>query len=206
MAQSSFITIAAAALTAVAFSACGGDGGGSPDFTASDLAGLNFARNELPRLEYQPDSSGPGAFSKDQKEEAKEEGDESGLRLLERLQGLGLEADHVSQFFATTRGAELNFVESITFLFQNEEGAEKAVELVRQASADNIRPAKAIDAPELGEHAFGLRGEFDGSLTYSFGWRVGDVIQLIGVAPGEQGAAPDSTFQLAERLEAKAQD
>src|SRR5687768_1844592 len=138
---SSLITVAAAALAALALTACGGDEGGSPDFTATDLAGLNFARDELPRLEYQQDSSGPGAFSKDQKEEAKEEGDESGLRLLERLQGLGLEADHVSQFFATTRDAELSFVESITFLFQDDGGAKEAVEVVKKASARNIRPA-----------------------------------------------------------------
>ena len=206
MKRPSLITIAAAALVALALTACGGDGDGSPDFAAADLAGLNFARNELPRLEYQPDSSGAGAFSRDQKEEAEEEGDESGLRLLERLQGLGLEADHVSQFFATSRDSKLSFVESITFLFRDEEGAEEAVDVVKKASAENIRPTKEIDAPELGEQAFGLRGKFDDRLTYSLGWRVGDAIQVIGVAPGDQAAGPESTLQLAEQLEVKAED
>jgi hypothetical protein len=200
------ITIAAAALFALTLSACGSNEAGSPDFAATDLAGLNFAPNELPRLEYQRDSSGAGAFFKDQEEEAREEGDESGLKLLGRLRELGLDRDHVSQFFATTRDAELSFVESITFLFQDERGAEEAVDLVGKASAENTRPAKEIDAPELGTQAFGLRGEFDGSLVYSFGWRVGDVIQIIGVAPGDQDAGPDSALQLAERLEAKAED
>ena len=185
---------------------CGDDGDTeAPDFTVADLAGLSFSRGEVPGMEYQSDSSGQGAFVADQEEEAKKEGDESGLGLLDRLEQLGFEGDYVSQFFATSRDADLGFVESITFLFEDVDGAEGAVDAVREAAAENTNPAEEIDAPDLGEQAFGLRGEFDGFLTYTYGWRVGDAIQLVGVAPGDQDTGPEGALDLAEQLEAKAE-
>jgi hypothetical protein len=208
MRQRRLRTVAIAGLAVLALTACGDDEGASesPDFTTADLEDLNFAPDEIPRMEYQPDSSGPGAFSEDQREEAKEEGEKSGLKLLDRLGELGLEAEYVSQFFATSRGAELSFVESITFLFEDEGGAEEAVDVLREASAKNLKPADEIDAPELGEQTFGLQGKFDDLLTYSFGWRVGDVIQILGVAPGDQHAGPETTIELAEQLETKTRE
>ena len=196
-------TIVVVVLAALVLTAC--DLSDSPDFEAADLERLNFAADELPDMEYQPDSSGPGAFSRNQEEEAEEEGG-SGLELLARLNELGLEEDYVSQFFAANRDAELGFVESISFLFEDEEGAEDAVGTVREANARNVKPAEEIEAPELGEQAFGLRGEFDGFLVYSYGWRVGDVIQIASVSPADQDAGPQSTLELAEQLEAKAEE
>ena len=177
----------------------------APDFTVADLEGLSFSPDELPGMEYQADSSGQGAFVADQEDEAKNEGDKSGLELVDRLERLGLKGDYVSQFFATNRKADLGFVESITFLFENVEGAEAAVSEVSQAAAENTRPAEEIDAPDLGEQVFGLRGEFDGFPTYTYGWRVGDAIQLVGAALGDPDAGPGSALELAEQLEAKAE-
>ena len=195
-----------AALLVFAFAACGDDDdeGGSPDFAAADLEALNFAADEFPEMEYQPDLSGPGAFVADQEEEAEEEGDRSGLKVVETLEGHGLEADHVSQFFAASRDAEVGFIESITFLFADEEGATEAIGDVSEAAARNVEPSTAIDAPDLGEQAYGIEGRFDDFLTYTYGWRVGDVIQMVTVAPMDQKAGPESTLELAEQLEAKA--
>jgi len=183
---------------------CVGDGE-SPDFTAADLEGLNFAASQVPEMEYQPESSGLGAFSADQEEEAEEEGDRSGLELLKRLEEAGLEADYASQFFATRRDSELAFVESIAFLFEDEEGAAEAVETVAEGAARNTAPAHEIDPPPVGEQAFGIQGKFDRFRTYTFGWRVGDVIQLFTVAPGDQQAGPAVAAELGEQLAAKAQ-
>ena len=177
----------------------------SPDFAAADLKGLNFVASDVPEMEYQPESSGLGAFSADQEEDAEEEGDRSGLELLERLEEVGLEANYVSQFFATSRDSELGFVESIAFLFEDEEGATEAVEIVAKGAARNIAPSNEIDPPAVGEQAFGIQGEFDGFRTYAFGWRAGDVIQLFTVAPSDQKAGPEVAAELGEQLAAKAQ-
>jgi hypothetical protein len=196
--------VIACALIAVGAAACGDDDGDSQDFAATDLEQLNFAADDLPEMEYQPESSGQGAFTRDQQEEAEEEGDRSGLELVAELEELGLEDDFVSQFFATSRDAEISFVESTSFLFEDEAGAEEAVPVVTEANADNLESAEEIDPPDLGDEAFGVQGEFDGFPVYSFGWRVGDVIQVVGVAPGDPKAGPESTIELAEQLEAKA--
>ena len=195
------LSVAACGLIALGAAACGSDeDDSSQDFAAADLEGLNFAADEFPEMDYQPDGSGLGAFVRDQKREAKEEGDRSGLEFAASLQELGLEEDYVSQFFAFERGAELSFVESIGFLFEDAERAEAAVDVVREGVARNIRPAEEIDVPEFGEQAFGFSGEFEGFPTYSVGWRVGDVIQLATVAPGDPDAGPQGTIELAEQL------
>jgi hypothetical protein len=200
------LAIALAFMTVFAVGSCGDSDDDTPDFAAGDLKGVNFAAGEVPGMEYQPDSSGLGAFARDQQEEAAEEGDQSGLKFLQDLKALGLEADYVSQFFATSRDSEINFAESISFLFEDDERAEDAVRVVREAATRNVEPAEEIKAPTLGEQAFGIRGEFEGFLTYSYGWRVGDVIQLMTAAPGDPDATSRKTLQLAEKLEAKAQE
>jgi hypothetical protein len=193
----------ACAALLVGLAACGDDDAGVPDFTPANLERLSFAAEDLPEMEYQHDSSGHGAFASDQQEEAEEEGDRSGIELVTKLDELGLEDDYVSQFFATSRDAEVSFVESSAFLFEDEAGAQEAVPVLTQANADNLESAEEIDPPDLGEEPFGVRGEFDGFPVYSFGWRVGDVIQIVGVAPGDPKAGPESAIELAEQLEAK---
>lgn len=188
---------------ALAIDKLGSSGRESQDFVARDLGRLSFAPDELPGLAYQRESSGAGAFEADQRAEAREEGDRSGLELVNRLKQLGLEADHVSQFFATSRRSEVSFVESIVFLFERESGAEASVAEVRRATATNVAPAHPIDAPDLGRQAFGLRGKFEGFPTYTLGWRAGDAIQLLTTAPQDRQAGLERTLELARRLEAK---
>jgi hypothetical protein len=200
-----FVSVLACVLIAIGAGSCGDDDeDASQDFASADLERLSFARDELPEMEYQPDSSGLGAFREDQQEEAKEEGDRSGLELVESLDEIGLEEDYVSQFFAFERGSELSFVESIVFLFPDEAAAEEAVDEVEDGAARNIEPAEEIEALDVGEDGFGLSGEFEGFPTYSFGWRVGDVIQLLGVAPSDPKAGFARVRAVAQQLEAKA--
>lgn len=195
----------AAAGLALAIAACGDDEADVPDFTATDLERLSFAADDLPKMEYQAEGSGQGAFARDQQEEAEEEGDRSGVELVANLEELGLEDDYVSQFFATRMDAEVSFVESTAFLFEDEAGAQEAVPVLTQANANNLESAEEIDPPELGAEPFGVRGAFDGFPVYVFGWRMGDVIRIVGVAPGDPKAGPESAIELAEQLEAKAQ-
>lgn len=207
-------TVAATLLVvglAVGASACGGSGSDAqapdaqaPRFTPADLERVGFTPADLPDMEYQRDESGRGAFAADQEEEAKEEGDRSGLKLLHRLESLGLEADHVAKFFATSRDSDVGFAESIAFVFADEQGAERALVEVRDAAARNVAPAEEIATPDLGEEAFGLRGEFEGFSTHTYGWRVGNLIELFTAAPNDQDAGLGATKELAGRLAAKA--
>ena len=194
------------AVLALAVAACGDDAesDASPDFSASDLKGLNLVPDDVPGMEYQPDVSGRGAFVADQEEDAENEGDRSGLEFLADLERIGLEDDYVSQFFATSRDSQLGFAESIVFLFADEEGASKATQLVADAAARNVEPATEIDPPGLGEQGFGIRGEFDGFPTFTYGWRLGDAIQMLTIAPMKGRAGAEAALELAERLAAKA--
>jgi hypothetical protein len=128
----------AAAVLVLGLAACGDDAeSDSRDFAVAHL------------------ESGPGAFAAEQRKQAKEEEDEEGSSSSPRLEGVGLEADYVSQFFSTSRNADLSFAESIAFLFEDEAAAEEAVGVVSEASAENLGSAEAIEAPDLGEQPLG---------------------------------------------------
>ena len=95
------VATGACAALLVGLAACGDSGSDSPDFAAADLERLSFAAADLPTMEYQPDRSGPGAFTRG--------GDNR--EIAARLEKLGLESNYVSQFFATSRDSKLGFVE-----------------------------------------------------------------------------------------------
>jgi hypothetical protein len=185
---------AAIAVGALGLGACGDDEA-TPDFTAADLESVSFAPEEVAGMEYQPQRSGAGAFTR---------GDEH-REIAERLEGLGLEANFVSQFFATSRRSELGFVESVAFLFEDEGAATEAVDPLKEEYLDFLDRSEEIDAPEdLGEQRFGVRGAFEGFTTFAFAWRAGDVIQIATVAPNGQNPGPESTIELAQELVSQA--
>jgi hypothetical protein len=184
---------AAGAALLIGLAACGDSGGDSPDFTTADLERLSFAPADVPAMEYQPDRSGAGGLTKG--------GDNRDVAA--RLEKLGLESNYVSQFFATTRRSQLLFVESTVLLFEDEAAARAAMGPVERENLDSIDSSEAIDAPDLGEQAFGLRGKTDGYTVYSYGWRNGDAVQLVTVAPNGEKPGPRSTVRLAAQLEAK---
>ena len=173
--------------------ACGDSGSDSPDFAAADLKRLSFAPADVPAMEYQPDRSGAGAFTKVRENRA----------VAGRLEKLGLESNYASQFFATSRDSKLLFVESLVLLFEDHAAAEGAVGQLEREVLNNLDGSGTIDAPDLGEQAFGVRGEFDGYMTYSYGWRNRDALQLVTVAPNGEEPGRRSTLRLAARLEAK---
>jgi hypothetical protein len=86
------------------------------------------------------------------------------------------------------------------FLFEDELAAADAVDEVKREDLDNLSPSAEIDAPDLGEQPFGIKGDFDGYTTYSYGWRVGDAVQLLTVAPNGDSPSPDGTLELAAQL------
>lgn len=183
------------AVLLVGLAACGDSGSDSPDFSAADLKRLSLGPADVPAMEYQPDRSGAGAFTK---------GGEN-REVESRLQTLGLKSNYVSQFFATSRNSKLLFVESLVLLFEDEAAAEAAVGPLEREDLDNLDASERIAAPDLGEQAFGVRGEFDGYTTYSYGWRNGDALMLVTVAPNGEKPGPGSTVRLAAQLEAKQQ-
>ena len=190
---------AALLLSTVAHAACGEDSGESvaaaaADYSAEDLERLSFARADLPDMDYQPQRSGYGAFS----------GGEENREIAARLTALGLEEDYAAQFFATSRDSELGFVESTTLLFEDESSAAAAVDKVSEEYADFIAPAEEIDPPDFGEQPFGILGDFDGFPVYALGWRVGDVLQIVTVAPNGPDPSPHTALELAQMLAAKA--
>ena len=187
-------TVACAALLA-GLAACG-DSGDSPDFAAADLKRLSFAPPDVPAMEYQPNRSGAGAFTKVGENRA----------VAARLEKLGLESNYVSQFFATNRDSKLLFVESLVLLFKDQAAAQAAVSQLEREDLDNLDASKTIEAPDLGEQAFAVRGKFDGYTTYSYGWRNGDALFLLTVAPNGKKPGPRSTLRLAAQLEAKGKE
>jgi hypothetical protein len=186
-----YATTCAALLVGLA--GCGDSGSGSADFAAADLKRLSFAPADLPAMEYQPDRSGAAAFTRG----------EENREIATRLGRLGLESDYVSQFFATSRDSKLLFVESVVLLFEDDAIAEEAVGPVKREYLDYLDSSETIDAPNIGEQAFGLGGQFDGYTTYAYGWRTGDAVQLVSVAPGGEKPGPRSSVRLAAQLEAK---
>ena len=183
----------ACAALLIGLAACGDSDSDSPDFAAADLERLSLAPADLPEMEYQPDRSGAGAFTR---------GGEN-REVAARLEKLGLESNYVSQFFATSRDSELGFVESLVLLFEDEAAAEAAVSQLEREGLNNLDASETIDAPDLGEQPFGVRGEFDGFPVYSYGWRNGDALFLVTVAPGGQKPGPRSTLRVAAEVEAK---
>jgi hypothetical protein len=177
----------------VGLAGCGDSGTDSSDFGAADLKRLSFAPADVPTMEYQPDRSGAGAFTKVRENRP----------VAARLEKLGLESNYASQFFATRRDSKLLFVESLVLLFEDQAGAEAAVGQLEWEDLNNLERSETIKAPNVGEQAFGVRGEFDGYTTYSYGWRTGDALLLVTVAPGGKEPGPQSTLALAEQLEAK---
>ena len=196
----------AVAAVAVGTTGCGDDESEAApaDFGAADLERLNLSANDVPEMEYRANASGAGAFAAEQREQAKE-GDRGGLELVTELETLGLEDDYVAQFEAASRDADVFFVESVAFLFEDGDAAKAAVPVISEANTDSLDSARPMDTQDLGEEPFAIRGEFDGYLTYSFGWRSSDVIQVVTVAPADQKAGPGATLDLAEQLAAKAQ-
>jgi hypothetical protein len=107
----------------------------TPDFTAADLESVSFAPEEVAGMEYQPQRSGAGAFTR---------GDEN-REIAERLEGLGLEANFVSQFFATSRRSELGFVESVPSCSRTRgQRRRRSTRSRRSTSTSSIAPRRSM--------------------------------------------------------------
>jgi hypothetical protein len=187
---------AVAALMAIAFVGCGGDGGTTPsseDFAKADLKHLVFAPSEAPPgLLYSRKVSGPAILEK-----------EGRKQFISEIKKRGLVADYGAQFFPKSRRAALGFAETIALLFEDSKTASDALNFLRQLQLLVFTPATEIDGPGLGEESWGVRGKFHGKeLTYIYGWRRGNVVQLMTVSPKAPSSGPEQTLQLAKDLAA----
>jgi hypothetical protein len=176
--------------------ACGGDGDGK-GFTRADLPGLVLARDKPP--------------PKMQKENGP-----AGFRFLEQhpdldsvvktLRSRGMEANYGSQFSATTRKADLGFVETVAFLFHDKEAAGRGLDYVCETSSRRIKSAANLPALDAGDASCGHKGSSDGYPVAAYGVQVADVVLLATAAPTTKTAERSSiegARKLAEQLEAR---
>jgi hypothetical protein len=187
---------AAAMLMGTACTGCGGDGGTTPsseDFTKADLKNLVFAPSEAPPdLVYSRKVSGPAMLEK-----------EGRKQFISEIKSRGLVADYGAQFFPKSHHAHLGFAETIALLFKDPTTASDALDFLRQLQLLVFNPATEIEAPALGQESWGVRGKFRGrDLTYIYGWRRGNVVQMMTLSPKAPGAGPQQTLELAKELAA----
>jgi hypothetical protein len=189
-------TLVLTLLLTATVAACGGKDNGSAakDFTREDLAKLNFAPSEAPPgTEYDRRASGKDMLER-------EGGTE---QIIAQLKKHGFEADYGAQFRRTSRKQETTagpyFAESVALLFKDPDAAGGGLDLLKQLNSEYFKPAKEIERPQLGEESWGVSGKQQGRYpTYVYGWRIGDVVQLLTVSP------PGQALALARRLAAHA--
>jgi hypothetical protein len=191
------VAFAAAVLIIVGAGGCGGGGDGGdaanpPDFTEADLKDLVFAPSEAPEgLVYNRKVSGPSMLEK-----------EGGKKFVEEIERRGVVADDGSQFSAGSHGSKLRFAKTIAVLFKDQKTASAGLQFFKQIQILVFQPAREIQQPSnLGQEAWGIRGKFHGKdLTYVYGWRRGDLVQLMTASPKAPDAGPRGTLLLARDL------
>lgn len=180
----------------LALVACGEDG--SENFTEGDLSGLVLTPTEGPEgLVYGRQQSGANALEK--------EGEESGIDL-EKLQEFGFAGDYGSQFFSTNPTSGIQFSESLALVFDDEDGAQQALDLLEEGQRKLDEGAEDVSAEGLGDDSWGLRGVFfpKAPPTYFYAWRVGNVVQVFAIAGSPDSVSEDDARASADGLEAKA--
>lgn len=191
-------TAVVAVLAGTVLTSCGSND--VPNFTKDDLPGLVLKPNEGPKgLVYGRDTSGPNALER--------EGDESAFDL-RKLQQFGFQGDYGSQFFSTDQKAGIQFSESIALVFDDEDGAQKALEFLETGLRKLDKNAEDVPASGLGDDSWALRGQFfpQAPPTYFYGWRIGNAVQVFAIAGKSDSVSEDDARAFAERLEARAED
>jgi hypothetical protein len=154
------------------------------------LWGLVLGPSEAPPHTEVSDISGPDLLEV-----------EGGLeRLLQQLREEGFVADHGVQFEPTRRDA--SFVEALALVFEDEDAAGRALDLLLRFHLDFYAPADEIPAAGLGEESWGVRGEFEPGIPSGiFALRTGNVIPLATVSAEDQRARIDEAREVALELE-----
>jgi hypothetical protein len=183
-----------------------GGGGTSPNFTRADLPGLVFKPSDAPpgmRYVRGPEGSGPRFLEREA-----EPGDEIS-RLVQQLRRRGFLISFGVQFFARHERAKIGFLEAIAFLFRNEDSERRGFNFLERAVPGRFESPREIPAPGLGEASFGSRGSCgENCKGFEYGWRIGDVVQLLTLVPlhGRQlrPSAQAAARRFANQLEALA--
>jgi hypothetical protein len=122
---------------------------------------------------------------------------------MQPLRNAGMQEDYGIQFEATSRESKVGFVEAIAFLAADEEKAKKLVDQLKALNLKFFEDSSDVKAPDLGESPFAVNGAFDKTPVLIYGWRTGDVVQLLTVA-GEKSALAAEARRLGKDLEARA--
>lgn len=153
-----------------------GCGSGSTSFSENDLPGLVLTSAEAPPgTVYAAAQSGAGALEKEQ----------DGAETVRQLRQFGFQADYASMFFGKT-----GFGESIAVLFHDEQGASDALAFMKRLFGQEIPGTKQAPAGGLGDEAWAFAGVFfpDSPPGTFYGWRRGNVLLLLNIAPSTPGS------------------
>ncbi len=161
-----------------------GCGGSSRSFVEDDLPNLVLKSTESPAgTNYAAQASGAGALEKEQ----------DGAQTVAALKPFGFQADYASMFFG-----EGHFAESIAILFDDAEGAGKALASLERLFGSDV---SSIDTAGLGEESWGLAGVFFPKAPPGvfYGWRRGNVLLLLNVSPSTSADVRPVADSLDER-------
>jgi hypothetical protein len=122
---------------------------------------------------------------------------------MQPLRNAGMQEDYGIQFEATSPETKVGFVEAIAFLAANEGRAKKLVDQLKALNLKFFEGSSEANAPDLGDAPFAVNGAFEKTPVLVYGWRSGDVVQLLTVA-GEKSALAAEARRLGEDLEARA--
>ena len=115
--------------------------------------------------------------------------EKSGRRQLGALDAEGLEDSYLIQFVPNGGSGDDLFVESMAFLFSDDESAEQGLELIRKQNAAILPPANQLSSADLGEDAWGVSGDYGSAkqATATFGVLTANVVQTSTYARPRQG-------------------
>jgi hypothetical protein len=179
-------------LLALGAAACGGSN--SRDFERADLPRLVFSPSEAPVGTKKVKS--PFGFRFLEQEHLPKS-------FMQPLRDAGMQEDYGIQFEATSRETKVGFVETIAFLSADEDKATKLVDQLKALNLKFFEGASEARAPKLGDSPFAVNGAYDKTPVLIYGWRTGDVVQLLTVA-GKKSALASEADRLGKALEARA--
>lgn len=179
-------------MLALGAAACGGSD--SKDFDRADLPRLVFSPSEAPAGTEKVKS--PFGFRFLEQEQLPKS-------FMQPLRDAGMQEDYGIQFEATSPETKVGFVEAIAFLAADEDKARTLVDQLKALNLKFFEASSEAKAPDLGDSPFAVNGAFEKTPVLIYGWRTGDVVQLLTVA-GEESALAAEAQRLGEDLEARA--
>ena len=182
-------TFAGILLAVLLLAACGG---GTKTYTKDDLASLVLEASDAPAgTQVNPKNAGVRFLER-------EGGNEEFFAL---LRPFGFVADAGSEFYGPKD--QIAYAESLAFLFNDRDGASKALAALHRAVPQIGQGVKDVAPPKLGEESFGVSGVFGPKSPpgYFYFWRVRNVVLSFTMSGDPAAVTSDSVRSYAEKLE-----